>query len=499
MPVPTQERNVAESPSRGRILVIDDQDATRYVFRRILTRGGFQVEEAQSGHEGLAKAMFSPDLIICDVNLPDMLGYDVCRRLKSNPQTMSIPVLQISASFISEESRVQALEGGADSYLTQPVEAPVLLASVNALLRLRKAEAMSRLSALQWQTTFDSLSDGLALSGVDGKILRANGRFMQMLNSAPSELEGVELASVFEMKFGAAFAEFRQHQLEGLATEFAFDNRWFRVRYDLVQPDGQNISGSVLIVTDITDQKKLQETLKLSERLAATGRLAHIIAHEINNPLEAMSNLLYLAELRTETDLEAHGYIQQASNELLRISRITKQVLAYHRESKQPVSTSPDEMLEGVLAMFRAHMGGMGVELNTRFDCSSPILVHPGEMRQVFSNLISNALDAMAAHEPSRGRLQVRCFLARDQRSNVRGVRFLFSDNGPGIPASAVAHVFEAFYTTKENKGSGIGLWISSEVVAKHRGRIRVRTRTEGPYRGTLFDVFLPTGEGDRF
>ncbi|HEY4357731.1 MAG TPA: response regulator [Acidobacteriaceae bacterium] len=486
---------MADTPSRGRILVIDDSETTRYVFRRILTRAGFEVEEAETGREGLAKAMFAPDLIIADVNLPDMLGYDVCRRLKSNPLTVSIPVLQISASFISDESRVQALEGGADSYLTQPVEPPVLLASVNALLRLRKAEAMSRLSALQWQTTFDSLSDGLALADADGIIVRANGRFMQMLTSAPSELEGVALSAVFEAKFDSSFDDFRQQQLEGLATELAYDNRWLRVRYDVVQPDQQNVSGSVLILTDITDQKKLQETLKLSERLAATGRLAHIIAHEINNPLEAMSNLLYLAAQSTQVDPEAHGYIQQASNELLRISRITKQVLAYHRESKQPVSTSANEMLEGVLAMFRAHVGGMGVELATKLACDAHILVHPGEIRQVFSNMISNALDALAtitAPAPWPCKVWIRCFPVRDERRNVLGVRFVFSDNGPGIAANAVPHVFDAFYTTKEARGSGIGLWISSEVVTKHHGRIRLRTRTEGPYRGTLFDVFLP-------
>lgn len=478
-----------ELNSRRRILIIDDQEPTRYIFRRILTHAGYQVEEAKTGREGLAKAMLLPDLIIADVNLPDMLGYDLCRRLKSNTLTRSIPVLQISASFVSDESRVQALEGGADSFLTQPVEPPVLLASVNALLRLSKAEALSHLSALHWQTTFDSLSDGLALADAQGMILRTNSRFIQMFGVAASESEGTHLAQFFESRFHQRLDEFRHQQREDVSAEFPHDDRWFRVRYDMIRADQQSVSGSVLIVTDITDQKKLQETLNLSERLAATGRLAHIIAHEINNPLEAMSNLLYLAEQQTVNDPKAHSYIQAASSELMRISQITKQVLSYHRESKHPVLTGANEMLESVLAMFRAHFAGMGVELLTRLNCDDNIWVHPGEIRQVFGNFISNALDAL---EPSRGKLRVRCFRARDELRNLDGVRFLFSDNGLGISAAAVPHIFRAFYTTKETKGSGVGLWLSSEVVAKHQGRIRLRTRTDGPYRGTLFDIFLP-------
>lgn len=478
--------------SRGRILIIDDEEPTRYIFRRILTHAGYHVEEAQTGREGLAKAMLAPDLIISDVNLPDMLGYDVCRRLKSNPLTLSIPVLQISASFVSTESKVQALEGGADSYLTQPVEPTVLLASVNALLRLRKAEALSHLSALQWQRTFDSLSDGLALADPNGVVLRTNARFIRMLKIAASESEGLPLASVFESRFGLGFADFLRQLELGSAIELSFDNRWFSARYDLIQAEPGKVHGSVLIVTDITDHKKLQETLKLSERLAATGRLAHIIAHEINNPLEAMSNLLYLAAQGTAVDTETNAYIEQASTELMRISQITKQVLAYHRESKQPVRTSANEMLEGVLAMFRAHIGAMGVELATKLTCRDHILVHPGEMRQVLGNLISNALDAL---DTSRGKLRIRCFPSTDERRHLRGVRFLFSDTGPGIPATAVPYIFDAFYTTKETKGSGVGLWLSAEVVHKHKGRIRVRTRTDGPYQGTLFDIFLPVAK----
>ena len=471
-----------------RILVVDDQEQTRYVFRRILTRAGYLVEEAATGEQGLQLAPRA-DIVISDVNLPDMLGYDLCRRLKANPQTAGTPVLQISASFVSDESRVQALQGGADSYLVQPVEPAVLLAQVQALLRLRKAESQSSLSARQWQTTFDSLIDGLALADPNGMVLRSNRALLGMLNVTPSQVEGAPLSALFERAFGIALQDFLALH-HGQATELRSGAHWFRVRYDLVQADPGHDAGAILLLTDITDYKKLQETLKMSERLAATGRLAHIIAHEINNPLEALANLQYLLENCASLDEQAREYLHQASVELERISQITKQILAYHRESKHPLPAAPDEVLEGVLAMFRSRVIGTSIDLQTRLAADRPIQIHPGEIRQAFGNLIANALDALGAHG---GVFRVRCFNAVDLKSGRKGVRFIFSDTGCGIPAAVLPQIYGAFFTTKELKGSGIGLWLTSEIVQKHEGRIRVRSRTAGPHRGTLFDIFLPS------
>jgi two-component system, NtrC family, sensor kinase len=475
--------------SRGRILVIDDQEATRYVFRRNLIYAGFEVEEAESGADGLARAMSGPDLIICDVNLPDILGYDVCRRLKSNPVTGSIPVLQISASFISDESKVQALEGGADSYLTQPVEPTVLIAQVNALLRLRSAESIANLSARQWQTTFDSLSDGVALLDSDRIVVRTNRTFLDKLGLVSSETEGIHLTNTFLRTFGISFDQLLMRFDKTAAVELSYENRWFRIRYNRIESAPGEDNGSILLLTETTDHKKLQETLKFNERLAATGRLAHVIAHEINNPLEAMSNLLYLAGQSATKDDETRSYVEQAAKELDRISQITKQVLAYHRESTVPIVTPANEILEGVLAIFRAHIMANKVSLDARLKSSTKVFVLPGELRQVFSNLVTNALDAMGK---DGGILRVRCFNTIDLQSQRKGIRFLFSDSGTGIQDSLVARIFEAFFTTKGLKGSGVGLWLSAEILDKHHGKIRLRTRTTGDYRGTLFAIFLP-------
>jgi PAS domain S-box-containing protein len=479
----------------GRILIVDDQESTRYVFHRILSRAGYTLEEAETGRDGLAKAMMLPDLIICDVNLPDMLGYDVSRRLKSNPMTLNIPVLQISASFVSNESRVQALDGGADSYLTQPVDATVLLAQVNALLRMRRAESLSSLSALQWKTTFDALSDGVALANAEGVLVRVNSTFLSLMDMVTSDAEGKSLAGVFEEKFGQPFAEFLDRDRFGAPKEMVYGDRWLRVRCDRIVTDANIESGLILLIADITDQKKLQETLKLSERLAATGRLAHVIAHEINNPLEAMQNLLYLAQMESTSPVELQEYLHQASTELTRISQITKQVLAYHRGSQRPVLTRSDEVLESVIALFRTMFLHGRVALEMKTSCNLSVMLHPGEMRQVLTNIVSNALDAMNGARGSR--LLARCMRSTEVSTNRRGVRFVFSDNGPGIPELILPRIFEAFYTTKDSKGSGVGLWLSAEVVGKHRGSVRVRTRTSGKFRGTIFDVFLPLPTGD--
>jgi PAS domain S-box-containing protein len=377
----------------------------------------------------------------------------------------------------------------------QPVEPTVLLAQIQALLRLKKAEALSSLSARQWQTTFDSLSDGLALIDANGVLIRANQAFLRMLDANYSDVEGQSIAGVFESAFALPFSEFTARSASGQWLELHHRGSWFRVRHDPVQENPSAKSGSALLITDVTEHKKLQEMLKMSERLAATGRLAHIIAHEINNPLEAMSNLLYLTQQSSSLDESAHSYLSQASLELERISQITKQILAYHRESKEPLPVRADEILESVLAMFRSRIIGGFVELEARLNCSHIICVHPGELRQAFGNLVANALDALIGRH---GRLRVRCSNAIDQRTQSPGVRFLFSDSGTGIPRHVHPHIFGAFFTTKDLKGSGIGLWLTSEIVAKHNGRIRVRSLTEGKYQGTLFDVFIPSSPSQR-
>ena len=468
-----------------RILHVDDREENRYIVSKILRNAGFEVIEGTTGRQALELAMTQPDLIILDVRLPDMLGYEVSKRIKSNPATNSIPIIQLSASFVTNESKVQALDSGADQYLTQPVEPPVLIASVKALLRLRKAETISRLSARQWQTTFDALSEGIGLLDHDHNVLRCNRAMSELLKLPYSKIEGQNWTSIFRAIFGdvemQAAPTYRQ------VFELQSGIRWFRITLDPVRNDNDERVGSILVVNDTTSQRQSEEALKVTERLAATGRLAHSIAHEINNPLEAVTNLIYLLKGLLNGHAQASDYLNMADVELARVSRITKQTLSFHRDSTKPVAVSLSQLIESVLVLFSQQLKDGRVSVEKRFEERGIVEAFPGQLRQVFANMISNALDA----SPLGGKLVIHVYDSRSWRSGEKGVRATFSDTGKGIPEDAKNRIFEAFFTTKEQRGSGLGLWLSIGIISKHNGQIRVRSRVTPP-SGTSFSLFFP-------
>ncbi|RPH44025.1 MAG: response regulator, partial [Planctomycetota bacterium] len=191
-----------------RILAVDDVEAKRYAWERILTRAGFKVSIASTGEEALARVKEMPDLVILDVRLPDIGGLEVCRRIKDEPTTASIPVLHISASLIAPEDRTLALAGGADGYLSEPVDPEELVATVNALLRMRRAEELARKAAAEWQTTFDAIQDGIAVVDVRGRIIRCNVGFAGMAGKSSAELlsENFRRVLVRDLKCGGEAA-----------------------------------------------------------------------------------------------------------------------------------------------------------------------------------------------------------------------------------------------------------------------------------------------------
>src|ERR1700704_1939972 len=190
--------------SQTRILLVDDTEQNRYVLSRILARAGLEVEQCTTGKEALERVKDCPDLVILDVKLPDLSGYEVCRRLKADPVTRSVPVLQISASFVSNESKVQALEGGADGYLTHPIDATVLVATVKSLLRLKQAELISRQSAQQWQSTVDALPEYLVLLDTENKVVRCNRAFVELSGKTFNEVIGKDGIAILKHLLGSA-------------------------------------------------------------------------------------------------------------------------------------------------------------------------------------------------------------------------------------------------------------------------------------------------------
>ncbi|HEY9602067.1 MAG TPA: PAS domain S-box protein, partial [Allocoleopsis sp.] len=251
------------------ILHVDDNAANRYVVNRILRNAGFDVEEAATGEAGLqAVDRVRPDLIILDVRLPDVNGFEIAGRLKGNPATTSIPILLLSASLTESKDKAEGLESGADGYLIQPVEAIELIATVKALLRMRQAEESAITLANQWQTTFDAMNDGVCLLDWEGRVLRCNRAMTQFLGKSYSEVHGCLHQELMQSRLGGTevflfsrIQETRQRE----SRDLQIDNRWFSASADpIFNRDGAFI-GAVYIVTDITARRRVEKALRTSE------------------------------------------------------------------------------------------------------------------------------------------------------------------------------------------------------------------------------------------
>jgi signal transduction histidine kinase len=231
------------------------------------------------------------------------------------------------------------------------------------------------------------------------------------------------------------------------------------------------------------------EALVRSEKLAAMGRLAGIIAHEINNPLEAISNALFLLREHPSLDNEARRFATLAEQELTRVAHITRQTLSFYRESQEPVSVSIFEVLDNVLELQSHRLRASGIKLDKEFRSGLAIQGYPNELKQVFLNLIGNAIEAMR----EGGRLRIRVDERTEQRTGRRGVRVSVCDTGSGIDSRYAKRIFEPFFTTKDTKGTGLGLWISRGIVQKYDGTIRFRSLHYGSGQATCFSVFIPS------
>jgi signal transduction histidine kinase len=233
-----------------------------------------------------------------------------------------------------------------------------------------------------------------------------------------------------------------------------------------------------------------EEAIRNSERLAVAGRMAATIAHEINNPLEAVTNILYLLAQKEPLSESGRKYVQAAEEELRRVGQITRTTLGLYRErdvAVAPVNIS--ELLESILVLYNRRLLTLGVKVERRFETPGMVMGVAGELRQVFSNLIANAMDALTA---SGTKLIVHVRDSRDRRALGRhGVRVDIADDGAGMNRETRANLFQPFFTTKGTKGTGVGLWVSRGIIAKHGGSMRLRSNT-GERHGTCFSVFLP-------
>jgi signal transduction histidine kinase len=237
-----------------------------------------------------------------------------------------------------------------------------------------------------------------------------------------------------------------------------------------------------------------EEALRRTEKLAATGRLAASIAHEINNPLEAITNLLFLLRNFCQLEDPALNYVVMAEHEARRITEITQQTLRFYRQSTLPARASMGDLLDSVLSLYHARLSTLGILVERNYDPAMDLYCFAGEVRQVIANLVGNAIDATTGG----GRLLVRARRSRNWKDpSLEGVRFTVADTGVGMEDEVRERIFEAFFTTKDVTGTGLGLWVSHEIILKHHGLVHVRSRpaSRGGSSGSVFQIFLPDNQ----
>ncbi|WP_148210165.1 two-component system sensor histidine kinase NtrB [Candidatus Korobacter versatilis] len=259
--------------------------------------------------------------------------------------------------------------------------------------------------------------------------------------------------------------------------------------YQPVRDSDGNVTGIIALGTDVSDRNKAERLLVQAEKLAVVGRLAASIAHEINNPLEAVTNLLYLVEV-TDERAQRMAFLKSAQQELDRVAKITTQTLRFHRESTNKKAVFLQDIVDNVITLLAGRLRNAGLTVEKDFATRGEIVGREGDLRQVFVNLINNAVDAC---RPG-GRIVVRLRDSVDLSSQQKGVRITLCDSGTGMSRPVLQRLFEPFFTTKGMTGTGLGLWISKEILDQHGATLRVRSSTADANHGTVFSMFFPTG-----
>jgi PAS domain S-box-containing protein len=350
------------------------------------------------------------------------------------------------------------------------------------------------------RTTLTSIGDGVIVCDPDGRI--------ELLNTVAQELTGWSQNDAFHLPLEDVFHIINETTRELVETPVARVKRLQRVvglaeHTLLVRRDGSEIlvddsgapiydragalSGIVMVFRDVTNERRAQNALLATEKLAVAGRLAATIAHEIHNPLDYVVNLLYL--LKEEKDpSNSEQFLTLAQQELDRMGQVSRAMLGLYREAKAPIALNIKEVLDSVLVLVDRQLKNGQITVSKTCPDNLEIEGFPAELRQVFTNLVVNAADAAAPG----GRITIDAVRSTSAGAQA-GIAISVSDTGTGIDAAALEHVFEPFFTTKAERGTGLGLWVSRGIIEKHGGTIEIHSQTGEDDHGTCITVFLPS------
>ena len=490
------------------ILAVDDEHSGLYFRKLILEHAGYSVLSATTVDEAIRIFQSHPiDLVVTDHLLGREVGTEMARQMKRTKP--SVPVILLSGTSSIPEPLAHV-----DAFLSKNEGPEQLLDLVKSLLA-RSPEAKAPEPAPQptvppLQTLLAAIvedsEDAIFSKTLDGTILTWNRAAEKMYGYRPDEVIGKKVSILLPPGRSSELEVILERLRDGErisrfeTTRRTKDGRILHVSLTIspVRNGGGEIIAASTIARDITQAKLAEEAIRNSERLAVAGRMAATIAHEINNPLESVTNILYLLARNTSLDETARQYVTVASEELKRVGQITRSTLGLYRERDTAiVAVTLTELIDSILLLYRRRLQSLEVQVEKRFEFAGKVMGVAGELRQVFSNLIANAIDALNV---TGTKLIVHLRPSVDWRDPTRkGIRVTIADDGPGMSAENKSHLFQPFFTTKGEKGTGIGLWVSSGIVAKHAGSIRAWSRT-GVRHGTCFSVFLPatiTGPGE--
>jgi PAS domain S-box-containing protein len=343
---------------------------------------------------------------------------------------------------------------------------------------------------------FAHAATGFAVTDLNGNVIDANETLARIIDHTPGEIGDANLFALTHPEDQSRHRTMLERLLAAEIPGFIIEKRylrrdgsvvWVRNSVSLVNDEESRSRHLISICEDLSERKRAEQVLEQQEQMAAIGRLTSSIVHEINNPLEAVHNLIFLAQHAADLD-QARLHLRVAEEELSRASEITMQGLQFHRQPSNPVSTNVVDILESVLTLFRGKFKAGRVQVEFGKEDAPELMCFAGEMRQVFVNLIGNAVEAMQ----DGGLLKIHVRPGTEWRSGDHGVRITVADTGSGISVETRKRMYEAFYTTKGPAGSGLGLWVTANIVRKHRGCIHVRSKCVPGAGGTVFTLIFP-------
>jgi signal transduction histidine kinase len=453
---------------RPLILSISAQAGRRFAVRGILEAQGFEVREAEDA------AAVHADLGVSAV-VVDRCEH--CRALRSDPATAPIPLLFVAGAGASARDIAQALECGAENYLVEPLEAEIVAAAVRSAVRTRETADAAHALAREWQTTFDAISDGLAVASADGNIRRANQALAAMVKRPAADLVGRPASAVW-MDLGGgeppAAGDWR-------TVEIATAGQALMAAVDPIYDEGGALTGSVHIFRDVTERRRLEEQFRESQKFETIGTLAGGVAHDFNNLLTSVMGNASLLLASTPEDSPDRDKLLDIVNSSRRAADLTRQLLAYSGKARgflQKVDLS--EIVDGSRSLVEAAIPkkvklefGLGIDLPY-------VEADPNQVQQIVLNLVSNATEAIG---DAPGVITIRTTGGSDR------VRLEVQDTGCGMDAATRARAFDPFFTTKFT-GRGLGLSAVAGIVRTHKGSIEVEST---PGEGSTFSIcFLP-------